>query len=62
MGHCHVSAPAPEYAYPKNALEMGNHGRERNSGVKVLSYREGGAGMQLAVEMPRLERFFQCEQ
>lgn len=62
VGHRHVSAPAPKHAYPKNALETGNHGREGNRGVKVLSCREGEAGMQLAVEMPRLERFSQCEQ
>ena len=61
-GHRHVSAPAPKCAYPQNALERGNHSREENRGEKVLSCSKGEAGTQLAVEMPGLERFSQCEQ
>ena len=61
VGHHHVSTPAQKHEYPKNALEMGNCGREINRGVKVLSYGEGKQDMQLAVEMPRLERFSQSE-
>lgn len=57
-----VSAPAQKHAYPKQALEIGIHDRERNRGMEVLSYRKGETGTQLAVEMPRLGKFFQCEQ